>query len=606
MVVETSNPEIRRSRKAALELMLSNHYADCIGPCQLACPAGVDIQGYIALAALDKHRDAIALIKDRNPLPAVCGRVCTRPCEVKGCRRTLLDEAVGVDYIKRYLSDLDLGDKDPWRPTLAPPNGKKVAVVGAGPAGLSCAYYLALRGYKVTMFEAQPEAGGMLRYGIPEYRLPKDVLDLEINQILDLGVQLSTNVQLGRDFTVASLKQGGYDAIFLGLGAWDSSKMRVEDEDSPGVLAGIDFLRQFGLKRRIDIHGRVLVVGGGNTAVDCARTALRLGVAEVRILYRRTRKEMPANETEIVEAEREGVKMDFLVAPVRVLRGENGRVAGVECIRMELGEPDQSGRRSPRPVRGSEFRIDCDFVLAAIGQGTRVQGAGGRAGAQLPAPRRVAEPHALADRGGQRAHLRDHRGRSVLGGRRGHGSGHRDRGHRRRTQGRLRHRPLRGHWPGRARAGGGVQPQGRLPQGRGRGPAPRLRPTGGGACPCSRPRSAPSASPRWRPGTAARTCAGRRRAAWSAAAPLSSPAISGATPPSTGPTCRRSWARPSSTPSTGATRCWCSTPTSACCAAAACASAASSWGWPPTASSTAASTPWSSPPWATPCSTPSA
>ena len=178
------------------------------------------------------------------------------------------------------------------------------------------------------MFEAQPEAGGMLRYGIPEYRLPKDVLDLEINQILDLGVELSTNVQLGRDFTVTSLKQGGYDAIFLGLGAWDSSKMRVQDEDSPGVLAGIEFLKQFGLRRKIDIHGRVLVVGGGNTAIDCARTALRLGVADVRILYRRTRKEMPANEMEIVEAEHEGVKMDFLVAPVRVLRGENGRVAG--------------------------------------------------------------------------------------------------------------------------------------------------------------------------------------------------------------------------------------------------------------------------------------
>jgi len=373
MVVETVNPEIRRSRKAALELMLSNHFADCIGPCQLACPAGVDIQGYIALAALDKYRDAIALIKERNPLPAVCGRVCTRPCEVKGCRRTLLDEAVGVDYIKRYLSDIDLGDKNPWRPSVLPPNGRKVAVVGAGPAGLSCAYYLALRGYKVSIFEAQPEAGGMLRYGIPEYRLPKDVLDLEINQILDLGVEISTNVQLGRDFTIASLKQGGYGAIFLGLGAWDSSRMRVEDEDSPGVLAGIEFLEQFGLKHRIDIHGRVLVVGGGNTAIDCARTALRLGVAEVRILYRRTRREMPANEMEIVEAEHEGVKLDFLVAPVRVLRGENGRVAGVECIRMELGEPDQSGRRSPRPVRGSEFRIDCDFVLAAIGQGTRVK-----------------------------------------------------------------------------------------------------------------------------------------------------------------------------------------------------------------------------------------
>ena len=373
MVVETSNAEIRRSRKAALELMLSNHYADCIGPCQLACPAGVDIQGYIALAALDKHRDAIALIKERNPLPAVCGRVCTRPCEVRGCRRSLLDEAVGVDYIKRYLSDLDLGAADRWRPTPAPPNGKKVAVVGAGPAGLSCAWYLALRGYRVSMFEAQPEAGGMLRYGIPEYRLPKDVLDLEIDQVLDLGVQLSTNVQLGRDFTVTSLRQGGYDAVFLGLGAWENARMRVADEDSPGVLSGIDFLRQLGLRRRVDLHGRVLVVGGGNTAVDCARTALRLGVEEVRILYRRTRQEMPANAEEIVEAEHEGVKLDFLVAPVRVLRGEDGRVAGLECIRMELGEPDASGRRSPKPVRSSEFRVDGDFVLAAIGQSARVQ-----------------------------------------------------------------------------------------------------------------------------------------------------------------------------------------------------------------------------------------
>ncbi|MCG3190912.1 MAG: Nitrate reductase [Thermoanaerobaculia bacterium] len=373
MAVQTENPEIRRSRKAALELMLSNHYADCIGPCQLACPAGVDVQGYIALAALDKHRDAIALIKERNPLPAVCGRVCTRPCEVKGCRRNLLDEAVGIDYIKRYLSDLDLGSRQQWRPQLPPPNGKKAAVVGAGPAGLSCAYYLALRGYKVSILEAQPEAGGMLRYGIPEYRLPKDVLDLEIDQILDLGVELATNAMLGRDFTITSLKQGGHDAIFLGIGAWESSKMRVVDEDTPGVIAGIEFLRQFGLRRRIDLHGRVFVVGGGNTAIDCARTARRLGVAEVRILYRRTRAEMPANEMEIVEAEHEGVKLDFLVAPVRVVRGEDGRVNGIECIRMELGEPDQSGRRSPKPIRGSEFRLECDFVLAAIGQNTRLQ-----------------------------------------------------------------------------------------------------------------------------------------------------------------------------------------------------------------------------------------
>jgi formate dehydrogenase major subunit len=372
MVVETNTPEVRRSRKAALELMLSNHYADCIGPCQLACPAGIDIQGYIALAALGKFRDAIRLIKERNPLPAVCGRVCTRPCEVKGCRRTMLDDAVGIDYIKRYIADLELGQKETFRPQVPQPNGKRVAVVGAGPAGLSCAYYLALNGYGVQIFEALPETGGMLRYGIPEYRLPKEVLDLEVSQILDLGVALSTNVSLGKDFTITSLKKDGFDAVFLGLGAWESSKMRVQNEEAPQVLAGIDFLKQVALHRAPAVRGRVLVVGGGNTAIDCARTALRLGADEVRVLYRRTRVEMPANEMEIVDAIHEGVQMDFLVAPMRVIESD-GRVTGLECVRMELGEPDASGRRSPKPVRGSEFVVECDFILAAIGQNTKVQ-----------------------------------------------------------------------------------------------------------------------------------------------------------------------------------------------------------------------------------------
>jgi formate dehydrogenase major subunit len=371
MVVETDNPEVRLSRKAALELLLSNHYADCVGPCQLACPAGVDIQGYVALAALGKFTDAIRLIKETNPLPAICGRVCTRPCEVTGCRRNMLDQAVGIDYIKRYIADLDLGRAEPFRPTPAPPNGARVAVVGAGPAGLSCAYYLALKGYSVHMFEAMPEAGGMLRYGIPEYRLPKEVLDLEVSQILDLGVTLSTNVSLGRDFTVASLKQDGFDAVFLAIGAWQSSTMRVKDEETEGVLPGIKFLENFGQRKNIDLHGTVLVIGGGNTAIDCARTALRLGADEVRLLYRRTRTEMPANAMEIEEAAREGVKLEFLVAPTKVIK-KDGRLAALECIRMELGEPDASGRRSPKPVRGSEFKVPCDFAIAAIGQNTTI------------------------------------------------------------------------------------------------------------------------------------------------------------------------------------------------------------------------------------------
>jgi formate dehydrogenase major subunit len=372
MVVETNSPEVRQSRKAALELLLSDHYADCVGPCQISCPAGIDIQGYIALAAIGKYKDAIALIKEDNPLPSVCGRVCTRPCEVKGCRRTLLDEAVGIDYIKRYISDLDLNSADVYRPQVAPPTGRKVAVVGAGPAGLSAAYYLAVKGHAVDILEGQPEPGGMLRYGIPEYRLPKDVLDLEIAQILGLGPRLRTNTVLGKDFTIASLRQQGYDAVFLGIGAWRSSLMRVQNENAPGVLSGIEFLKNFGLHEPIAIHGTVAVVGGGNTAIDCARTALRLGVGEVKLLYRRTRAEMPANDSEITDAIEEGVRMQFLIAPTRVVTAADGTLQGIECQRMELGEPDASGRRSPKPIRGSEYVEPCDFIISAIGQSTTV------------------------------------------------------------------------------------------------------------------------------------------------------------------------------------------------------------------------------------------
>jgi len=372
MVVETDTAEVRQSRRAALELLLSNHYADCVGPCQQTCPAGVDIQGYAALAALGKFREAVRLIKEKNPLPAICGRVCTRPCEVTGCRRRELDQPVGIDNIKRFVADLDLGMAQPFKPETAPPNGKRIAVVGAGPGGLSCAFLLARKGYGVQILEAQPEAGGMLRYGIREYRLPKEVLDSEIAQILELGVKLSTNVSLGRDFTVASLRNQGFDAVFLALGAWDSSTLRVKNEDVEGVLSGIEFLKNVGLRRRVEVSGKVMVVGGGNTAIDCARTALRLGAREVTILYRRTRAEMPANPVEIEEAEREGVQIELLVAPTQVMV-EAGRVAAIECTRMELGAPDASGRRSPKAIPGSEFQIPCDFVIAAIGQSTTMR-----------------------------------------------------------------------------------------------------------------------------------------------------------------------------------------------------------------------------------------
>lgn len=363
MVVHTDNPRIRAARKTALELLLSNHYADCLAPCQQTCPAGVDVQGYIALIAMGKPREAVRLIKETNPLPLVCGRVCVRECEV-ACRRNRVDERVGIDYLKRYATDIE----DPWTPAVLPANGKRVAVVGGGPAGLTCAYYLVLKGYGVTLFEKSPHLGGMLRYGIPEYRLPKAELDKEIGWITGLGVTVKTGCALGKDFSIADLKQQGFDAVYLAFGAQKAKGMRLPGEgETAGVLAGIDFLWQLQDERKPALYGDVVVVGGGNTAIDAARTARRLGAARVTLLYRRTRNEMPAHPMEIAAALEEGVELTELSAPTELVR-ENGRLKALTCIRMELGEPDASGRRSPVPKAGSEYRLPCDFVVSAIGQ----------------------------------------------------------------------------------------------------------------------------------------------------------------------------------------------------------------------------------------------
>ena len=281
----------------------------------------------------------------------------------------MVDEPVGIDYLKRYAADIDI--EDPWIPVVSPSSGKKVAVVGGGPAGLTCAYFLALKGYAATIFEQSPALGGMLRYGIPEYRLPKQMLDREIKWITDLGVDVKTNKTLGRDVTIDSLKKDGFDAIFVAIGAQKAKGMGLDGETkTPGVIGGADFLRQMQAatdEEKPKIFGRVVVVGGGNTAIDAARTSLRLGAAKVTILYRRTQKEMPANEMEIEAAIEEGVEMRFLSAPTGIVT-KDGRLHGLKCIRMELGEPDASGRRSPVPVEGSEYVLECDFVISAIGQ----------------------------------------------------------------------------------------------------------------------------------------------------------------------------------------------------------------------------------------------
>jgi len=366
MVIETKNEKVIAARKRALETLLADHYGDCVAPCQKACPAGIDIQGYLALIARGAYTEAVEVIKERLPLPGVIGRVCPHPCET-ACRRSLVDDPIPICALKRFAADQEMFGSDKFIPQVKPSTGKKVAIVGAGPGGLAAAYYLCREGHGVTLFESLPKPGGMLRYGIPDYRLPQDVLDTEIQSIVNMGANIKTNQALGKDFTIDSLFQEGYDAAFLAIGAHKSSTMRVEGEDLEGVYPGTDFLRAVVMGKPLNIGKRVAVIGGGNTAIDAARTSLRLGAEEVTIVYRRSRHEMPATDWEVEEAEEEGVKLHFLAAPTKIV-GANGRVSAIECTKMELGEPDKSGRRSPQPVKGSEFLIPVDSVIAAIGQ----------------------------------------------------------------------------------------------------------------------------------------------------------------------------------------------------------------------------------------------
>ncbi|MDR2697510.1 MAG: molybdopterin-dependent oxidoreductase [Holophagales bacterium] len=367
MEVTTRNPRIVSSRKTALELLLTDHYADCLCPGKNACPAGVDVQGYMSLASMGHYREALDLIRESNPLPMTCGRVCVRKCEVK-CLRQHVDEGVGVNFIKRYTAEI-IG------PVLKKPDvkasGRRVAIVGGGPSGLTCAYYLTMKGHEVTIFESLPKLGGMLRYGIPEYRLPRKELDDEIQGILDLGVKVEIGKTLGKDFTIDSLRsKNGFNAVFVALGAPLGKKMGIENEDSiEGVSPALDFLRDCELKGVPKLTGKVAVVGGGNSAIDAARSSIRCGAEEVMILYRRTRKEMPAHHEEVDAAEKEGVKLEILAAPLELL-AENGKLTAIRCQRMKLGEPDASGRRKPVPIPGAIVDFPCSYVFAAIGQDT--------------------------------------------------------------------------------------------------------------------------------------------------------------------------------------------------------------------------------------------
>lgn len=371
MAIRTTSERVKTARKTCIELLVSDHVGDCLGPCMTACPAGIDIPGYIEHIAGGEPEKALRLILRNMPLPGILGRVCTRPCEA-ACRRALVDEPIAICQLKRFPADVV---KAALVPAKAPDSGKTVAIVGAGPSGLAAAYYLQLMGHHAVIYDAHEAPGGMLRYGIPSYRLPRNIIDEEAKVVETLGAEFRFGERLGHDVSLDELRDR-YDAVFLGLGAQKASSMRVPGEDTDGVLTGIGFLGDASRNESMAVGNRIMVVGGGNTAIDAARTALRLGAKETTILYRRTRNEMPAWEDEIVAAEEEGVNLEILAAPVRVEKNGDGSLK-VTCIRMALGEPDASGRRRPMPVDGSEHVREVDNVIAAIGQGVTADGATG-------------------------------------------------------------------------------------------------------------------------------------------------------------------------------------------------------------------------------------
>ncbi len=337
-------------------------YRNKTSPCEVGCPAGEKIPVYFDLVRQRKYEEAWHKILEDNPLPGVTGRVCYHPCEGQ-CNRGEYDEPVAVHSIERFVADRNLRNKRLPEITESP-KSEKVAVIGSGPAGLSCAYQLARKGYRAVIYEADHEPGGMLRYGIPDYRLPRNILDKEIGDIGSLGVEINVDSRIGGNVAWSELEK--YDAVFVAVGAVRSRKIDVPGEELKGVYTGVDFLRELSTGTVPRIGRSVLVVGGGNTAIDAARSALRLG-KRATILYRRTRAEMPAVPEEIEEAEKEGVRFEFLVAPVRIT-GDKGRVSKIELIRMKLGDPDESGRRKPVPIKGSEFSMHADTVISAIGE----------------------------------------------------------------------------------------------------------------------------------------------------------------------------------------------------------------------------------------------
>ena len=337
-----------------------------ISPCQNTCPANINVSGYIALVAAGRFQDAYNLIMQENPFPAICGRICTRPCETK-CRRNTVDESVAIRDLKRFAADYAFKNELPYKVQLTfARKGKRVAIIGAGASGLTCGYYLVNIGYDVDVYESQNVAGGVLAFGIPEYRLPEHILQHEIDLIKQAGVNIILNKEIGKDIDFKKLRED-YDAIYVATGTQYPGRVNIEGEDLQGVMHGITFLKETNLKGDIELHGTVAIIGGGNTAIDSARTALRIGAERVVVLYRRNKSSMPAYVEEVKEAEEEGVEIMELIAPKKFI-GEDGKVTGIECVKMKLSEFDNSGRRKSTEIAGSNFVLDVNFVIPAVSQ----------------------------------------------------------------------------------------------------------------------------------------------------------------------------------------------------------------------------------------------
>jgi len=336
-----------------------------ISPCKFECPAHIDVQGFVNLAGKGKFQEALELIKLASPFPSICGRVCPHPCESE-CNRDQIDKPVAIRSIERFLGDLDLKAKKRFMPEMKPRKKEKVAVVGSGPAGLTCAYYLAKEGYKVTIFEKAKVLGGMLTAGVPSYRLPRGIVEAEIDLIREMGVTMKIGVEVGKSKTVAQLREDGFKAFFLSLGAQESLRLGVPGEDLDGVYRGLDYLRQLNLGKPVKLGERVAVIGGGNVAMDAVRSARRLGSERAFVMYRRGLEEMPSTPEEIKQCREEKIPIKTLTQPVRFIG--NGRVKAIECVKMRLTEPDGSGRRKPEPIPGSEFKVNVDAVITALGQ----------------------------------------------------------------------------------------------------------------------------------------------------------------------------------------------------------------------------------------------